>query len=139
MSVRQGTYTPSYRLIYVPLAAGAILSLILLTNSFRDYVFVSRLLATQQVRHRMREYMATLDQQLKRVERRNDSRREPESLGDELATLLEGAQTLSLIEHRTRPFKTARATTVELLTFHGWTGAQLDEIVKRTGGRHVDC
>lgn len=74
MGVRQGTYSPSYRLIYIPLVAGAILSLILLTNSFRDYIFVSRLLATQQVRHRMREYMATLDQQLKRVERRNDSR-----------------------------------------------------------------
>lgn len=74
MSVRQGTYTPSYRLIYIPLAAGAILSLILLTNSIRDYVFVSRLLATQQIRHRMREYIATLDQQLKRVDRRDDSR-----------------------------------------------------------------
>ncbi len=65
--------------------------------------------------------------------------REPESLGDGLATLLEGAQALSLIEHRTRPFKTARATAVELLTFHGWTGAQRDEIVKRRSGRHVDC
>ena len=74
MSVRQRTYPTSYRLIYVPLAAGAILSLILLTNSFRDYVFVARLLATQQVRHRMREYMATFDQQLKRSERRDDSR-----------------------------------------------------------------
>lgn len=67
------------------------------------------------------------------------SLREPESLGDGLATLLEGAQALSLIEHRTRPFKTARATAVELLIFHGWTGGQQAEIVKRTGGRHVDC
>ena len=139
MSVRLGTYTPSFRLIYVPLAARAILSLILLTNSFCDYVLVSRLLATQQVGHRIREYMATLDQQLKRVERRNDSRREPESLGDKLAIFLEGMQTLSLIEHRTCTFLTARATAVQLLTFHGWTGAQLDEIVKRTGGQHVDC
>jgi AcrR family transcriptional regulator len=67
------------------------------------------------------------------------SLREPESLGDGLATLLEGAQALSLIEHRTRPFKTARATAGELLTFHSWTEAQLDKMVKRTGGRHVDC
>jgi hypothetical protein len=53
MSVRQRTYPSSYRLIYVPLAAGAILSHILLTNSFRDYVSVACLFATQQVRHRM--------------------------------------------------------------------------------------
>ena len=67
------------------------------------------------------------------------SMHEPETLGDELATLLEGAQTLSLIEHKTRPFKTARATAVKLLTFHGWTGPPQDKIVKRAGGRHVDC
>jgi AcrR family transcriptional regulator len=67
------------------------------------------------------------------------SMREPESLGDELATLLEGAQTLSLIEHRTRPFKTARATAIKLLLLHGWTGMPQDEIVKRKGRRHVDC
>ena len=83
--------------------------------------------------------MVTLDQQLNRVERRNDSRREPESLGDKLEIFLEGMQTLSLVEHRTCPFKTARATAVQLLTFHGWTGAQLGEIVKRTDGQHVDC
>ena len=67
------------------------------------------------------------------------SLREPESLGDGLATLLEGAQALSLIEHRTRPFETARATAIELLIFHGWTGVQRDQIAKRTGARHVDC
>ena len=61
--------------------------------------------------------------------------REPEGLGDGLATLLEDAQALSLIEHKTHPFKTA----IELLTSHGWAAAQPDEIVKRTGGRHVDC
>lgn len=139
MSVRRGTYTPSVRLIYVRLAAGAILFLNLLTTFFRDHVSPSRLLTTQQVHHRMRDYITTLDQQLDRVERRNDPCREPGILGDKLITLLESAQTLSLIEHRTCPLKTARAAAVQLLTLHGWTGAQLDEIVKRTGGRHVDC
>ena len=51
----------------------------------------------------------------------SNSLRDPASLGDELATLLEGAQALSLIERRSRPFASARASAIKLLAFHGWT------------------
>ena len=51
----------------------------------------------------------------------SNSLRDPASLGDELATLLEGAQALSLIEQTSRPFAPARASATKLLAFHGWT------------------
>lgn len=40
-------------------------------------------------------------------------------LGDELATVLEGAQVLSLIEQDARPFRSARNVAMKLLAFHG--------------------
>lgn len=49
---------------------------------------------------------------------------EPEPLGDSLAILLEGAQTLSLIERKLRPFGSARTSAMKLLTCHGWNPSQ---------------
>lgn len=48
---------------------------------------------------------------------------EPEPLGDSLAILLEGAQTLSLIERKLRPFCSARTSAIKLLACHGWPSA----------------
>ncbi len=44
----------------------------------------------------------------------------PKELADQLVVLLEGAQTLSLVEHSTRPFQPARAAASVLLQAHGW-------------------
>lgn len=74
MSTRSVWYSRSYRWIYIPLGLGVLLSLLLLANSFRDYIFVSRLLATQQVRRQMREDVATLEQQLRRPGKPDESR-----------------------------------------------------------------
>ena len=48
---------------------------------------------------------------------------DPEVLGDELTTVLEGAQVLSLIEHNALPFRCARSVATKLLAFHGCTSA----------------
>ncbi len=56
----------SYRWINVWLITGGLLSLLLLFNSIRDYRFVSRLLATQQVRHVMRQHVALFEDKLRR-------------------------------------------------------------------------
>lgn len=74
MSTRSIWYSRSHRWIYIPLGLGVLLSLLLLANSVRDYIFVSRLLATQQVRRQMREDMVTLEQQLRRSWKAGDSR-----------------------------------------------------------------
>ncbi len=49
--------------------------------------------------------------------------RDPEELGGQLAVLLEGAQSLSLIERSTRPFLPARRAAITLLLAHGWNPA----------------
>jgi len=47
----------TYRWVTVWLIAGAVLALLLLANSIRDYRFVSRLLTVQQVRQELSQYM----------------------------------------------------------------------------------
>jgi sigma-B regulation protein RsbU (phosphoserine phosphatase) len=49
------------------LLAGVVLAVLLLANSIRDYLFVSHLLATQQVRHQMTQHIAALEQQLRQT------------------------------------------------------------------------
>lgn len=65
MNVRKAWFSRSYRWVYLWLGVGALLSLLLLTNSVRDYRFVARLLATQQVRHQMRQDLTGLEQKLR--------------------------------------------------------------------------
>ena len=48
------------------LIAGAALALLLLANSIRDYLFVWRILAVQQVRHQLSEQVVALEQRLRR-------------------------------------------------------------------------
>lgn len=49
--------------------------------------------------------------------------KDPEELGNQLAVLLEGAQSLSLIERSARPFMPARRAAITLLLAHGWSPA----------------
>jgi hypothetical protein len=56
----------TYRWVTVWLVAGAVLALLLLVNSIRDYLFVSRLLTVQQVRQGLSQYVVALDQKLRR-------------------------------------------------------------------------
>ncbi len=48
------------------LGLAAVLALLLLANAARDYVFVWKILASQQVRHDMAQYAAALEQALRR-------------------------------------------------------------------------
>ena len=56
----------TYRRVTVWLIAGAVLAVLLLANSIRDYLFVSRLLTVQQVRRELSASMAALEQKLRR-------------------------------------------------------------------------
>ena len=56
----------TYRWVAAWLIAGAILALVLLANSVRDYQYVSRILAVQQVRHELSRYVVALEQKLRR-------------------------------------------------------------------------
>jgi len=42
-----------------------VIALLLLVNSIRDYRFVSRLIATEQIRHQMSQHAAALERQLR--------------------------------------------------------------------------
>ena len=55
----------SYRWVRAWLIAGVLLALLLLANSIRDYLFVSRILAVQQVRRQISQHAATLEQELR--------------------------------------------------------------------------
>jgi hypothetical protein len=60
--------TPSariYRWVIAWLCVSAVIALLLLANSIRDYRFVSRVIATQQVRHQMSQHAAALERQLR--------------------------------------------------------------------------
>lgn len=57
-----------YRWVTVWLAIGCAIALLLLVNAVRDYRFVARLLATQQVRHQIAQITAQVEQQLRRSE-----------------------------------------------------------------------
>jgi hypothetical protein len=54
-----------YRWVTAWLSLSALIALLLLANSIRDYFFVARLIATQQVRHQMSQRAATLERQLR--------------------------------------------------------------------------
>ncbi len=54
-----------YRWVTAWLFIGAIVALLLLANSIRDYQFVSGYIATQQVRHQMSQHATTLEHQLR--------------------------------------------------------------------------
>jgi Stage II sporulation protein E (SpoIIE) len=56
----------TYRWAATWLIAGGVLALLLLANSVRDYLFVWRLLAVQQVRHAMSQQVVALEQRLRR-------------------------------------------------------------------------
>jgi Stage II sporulation protein E (SpoIIE) len=56
----------AYRWVAAWLSAGAILALLLLGNSIRDYLFVWRILAVQQVRQELSQQMVALEQKLRR-------------------------------------------------------------------------
>ena len=55
----------TYRWVTTWLIAGAVLALLLLANSIRDYLFVWRILAVQQVRHQLSEQVVALEQRLR--------------------------------------------------------------------------
>ena len=55
----------TYRWVAAALIAGAVLALLLLANSIRDYLFVSRLLTVQQVRQELSQYVVALEQKLR--------------------------------------------------------------------------
>jgi len=54
-----------YRWVAIWLSLSAAIALLLLVNSIRDYFFVARLIATQQIRHEMGQRAATLERQLR--------------------------------------------------------------------------
>jgi Stage II sporulation protein E (SpoIIE) len=54
-----------YRWVTAWLYLSAVIALLLLANSIRDYRFVSRVIATQQVRHQMNQHAAALERQLR--------------------------------------------------------------------------
>src|SRR5208283_1609682 len=55
-----------YRWVTAWLVTGAVIAILLLANSIRDYRFVSRLIATEQVRHLMSRHVAALEQEFRR-------------------------------------------------------------------------
>jgi serine phosphatase RsbU (regulator of sigma subunit) len=60
------TLARSARYVTAWLVAGAALALLLLANSISDYLFVSRILTVQQVRHELGRYVVALEQKLRR-------------------------------------------------------------------------
>ena len=56
----------THRWVTAWLIAGGVLALLLLANSIRDYLFVWRILAVQQVRHQLSEHVVALEQRLRR-------------------------------------------------------------------------
>jgi hypothetical protein len=56
----------TYRWVTAWLVAAAVLALLLLANSIRDYLFVWRILAVQQVRQELGQQMVALEQRLRR-------------------------------------------------------------------------
>ena len=80
-----------YRWVTAWLCVSAVIALLLLANSIRDYRFVSRLIATQQVRHQMSQHGAALERQL---------RQDPHTRGSAVKSLMEAGRNLLWIELR---------------------------------------
>ena len=55
----------TYRWVAAWLSLSAIIAVLLLANSIRDYFFVSRIIATQQVRHELSQRAVALERQLR--------------------------------------------------------------------------
>jgi stage II sporulation SpoE-like protein len=70
-----------YRWVTAWLGISAVIALLLLANSIRDYRFVSRFIATEQVRHQMSQRANALERQL---------RQDPLTRGSAVKTLMEG-------------------------------------------------
>jgi hypothetical protein len=64
----------SYRWVYAWLGLSAVLAVILLGNAIRDYLFVTHLIQTQQVRRQMRQSVNSLEQQLRKSWKPGNSR-----------------------------------------------------------------
>jgi len=64
----------SYRWVVAWLIVGAVLALLLLANSVRDYLFVSRLLISQQVRHKTALRIAAFESELRNHWKPGDAR-----------------------------------------------------------------
>jgi hypothetical protein len=62
---RRSTAARTRRWVAAWLVAAALLAILLLANSVGDYIHVRRILAVQQVRHLMAEYVARLEQRLR--------------------------------------------------------------------------
>ena len=58
--------TRAQRWVTASLVAGAVLALLMLANSIRDYLYVSRLLTVRQVRETLSQSMVALEQTLRR-------------------------------------------------------------------------
>ena len=102
----------TYRGVTVWLIAGAVLALLLLANSIRDYLFVARLLTVQQVRRELGASMAALEQKLRRSPTPGGSPLEP------LSDATDGASDKPLWIEIRRPDGT-------VLTRRGSVGARL--------------
>jgi serine phosphatase RsbU (regulator of sigma subunit) len=81
-----------YRWVTVWLFTSAVISLLLLANSIRDYRFVSSYIATQQVRHQMSQHAVALEHQL---------RQNPLTRGSSVKSLMEAGDNPVWIELRT--------------------------------------
>lgn len=79
-----------YRWLTGWLAVGCAIAVLLLANAVRDYIFVARVLATQQVRHQMTQITAQVEQQF----RRNETSSQP--LKDVLGSSLRDGEAVEL-------------------------------------------
>jgi hypothetical protein len=80
-----------YRWVTAWLCVSAVIALLLLANSIRDYRFVSRVIATQQVRHQMSQHAAALERQL---------RQDPDTRGSAVKSVMEAGGNPLWIELR---------------------------------------
>lgn len=79
-----------YRWVIVWLTIGGMIAILSIANTIRDYVFVSRILATQQVRHQMTQIAAQVEQQLRR------SQPSPDTLQAALSGTARGEEAVDL-------------------------------------------
>jgi len=80
-----------YRWVTAWLWISAVIAILLLANSVRDYRFVSRFIATEQVRHQMSQHAAALERQL---------RQDPLTRGSAVNSLMEAGGNPVWIELR---------------------------------------
>ncbi len=105
MKASDSRSTRRYRWVLVWLGIGSAIAILFLANTLRDYRFVSRVLATQQVRHQMTQIAAQIEQHL----RRNDIA--ADALQSALAGTTRGDESINLrtsdgvlVEHLGRTF-----------------------------------